>query len=190
MIAGRDVWRILCQQSHVSFTPLQRTKHSNLSAFHPSNDTTLLIAQNQFVIVIGHTPPIRLVGLVPPMTEPFGIAGTICTPAVPVEAPAGEYVIETEPPDTGKILKLLLLDDTVPPIMVPPAELTQLKFVKRLAQFTAEIPTLVPSGTVLPAESLMPEKVMVTVPPAEIDTELGPDAVAEVMPRRLIVPTA
>src|SRR5215472_105892 len=98
--------------------------------------------------------------------------------------------METEPPDTGKILKLALFGETVPPTIVPPAELTHEKLVKRLAQLAAEMPTLVPSGTVLPAESLIPEKVIVTVPPADIDTELGPEAVAEVMPRRLMVPIA
>jgi hypothetical protein len=42
---------------------------------------------DQFVIVIAHTPPFK--GL-PPITPPAGVAGTICTDAVPTEAPAVE----------------------------------------------------------------------------------------------------
>ena len=48
--------------------------------------------------------------------------------------------------------------------------------------------TFVPSGTVLPAESLMPEKVTVAVPPADLESEEGPEPVADVVPCRRIVP--
>src|SRR5262249_44547126 len=74
--------------------------------------------------------------------------------------------------------------------MVPPTEEIQaplLKFRQLPEAFTV---TFVPSGTMLPAESLIPEKVIDAVPPPDKEMEDGPDAVADVVPCSRMVPMA
>src|SRR5258708_39765047 len=78
--------------------------------------------------------------------------------------------------------------EVVPPEIVPPVELTQLPLVNRVAHDAVVASTMVPSGTVLPAESLIPLKVTVPVPPALIESVVGPLATAEVAPCRFTAP--
>jgi hypothetical protein len=87
-----------------------------------------------------------------------------------------------EPPWTVKTLNRLSEGETVPSTMVPPVELLHEPLGVRVAQLATVTATLVPSGTVFPAASLMPEKVTDAVPPPDKEMEDGPDAVAEVVP--------
>jgi len=122
------------------------------------------------------------------MIVPSTLAGIVCTVAVPNEAPVVEYVTEIEPFVTVNTWNLLSEVEGVPPVIVPPLEELQLPLVTVKHPGAAVTAIFVPSGTVLPAESLIPEKVTVAVPPAERDSEVGPEAVAEVVPCRRIVP--
>lgn len=83
-----------------------------------------------------------------------------------------------------------LLSDAegVPPLIVPPLDELQLPLVMVRHPGATVTAIFVPSGIVLPAESLMPEKVTVPVPPADRESEEGPDPVAEVVPCKRIVP--
>jgi uncharacterized protein (DUF2236 family) len=91
---------------------------------------------------------------------------------------------------TVKILNLLSDDETVPSTIVPPTEELQDPANEKLAQLATAMATLLPSGTELPLASLIPEKVTVAFPPEETDSEVGPDAVADVIPGSWMVPIA
>jgi hypothetical protein len=91
---------------------------------------------------------------------------------------------------TVKTLNPPFDEERVPSTIVPPTELMQEPLIVKLAQLATETARLVPSGTVLPLASLIPENVTVAVPPADKDIEAGPEAVAEVIPGSWIVPIA
>jgi hypothetical protein len=137
------------------------------------------------VIVIGQVPPINAVL---PMVVPSVLAGTVCIVAVPTEAPAVEYVTVIEPFITVNTWNLLSDGEGLPPLIVPPLDELQVPLVTVRHPGATVTATFVPSGTVLPAESLMPEKVTVAVPPADRESEEGPEPVADVVPCRRIVP--
>ena len=77
---------------------------------------------------------------------------------------------------------LLSEGEGVPPLIVPPLEELQLPLVTVRHPGAAVTATFVPSGTVLPAESLIPENVTVAAPPADSESVEGPEEVAEVVP--------
>src|SRR5579859_8224448 len=90
---------------------------------------------------------------------------------------------------TVNCLKLLFQLAVVPSTMVPPLEpLHPLNWFREPQKETVAIIT-VPSGTALPAESLIPEKVTVPWSPLLMDKVVGPLAVAEVDPCKLTEPT-
>ena len=95
-----------------------------------------------------------------------------------------------EPFCTVNTMNEVLDGEAVPLTIVPPAELLQAPEIFVVLQLAAVTATFVPSGTAFPAASLIPEKVMVAVVPEEMEIELGPEAVAEVVPASWMVPTA
>jgi hypothetical protein len=99
-------------------------------------------------------------------------------------------VTEIEPFITVNTWNLPSDAEGVPPLIVPPLDELQPPFVIVRHPGAAVTAIFVPSGTVLPAESLMPEKVTVAVAPADRESEEGPEPVAEVVPCRRIVPIA
>src|SRR5687768_12554689 len=82
--------------------------------------------------------------------------------------------------------------DADPPRIVPPADVfNSVPAPFNVPLFSTVATTSVPSGTVLPAESLIPVNVIVSpVALAVRDIEVGPDAVVLEVPRRKMLPTA